>query len=74
MGDKKVVLDYLMENVNFADVSTLADNLQEVGEGFTEIPEGIHEAYDGLSQYERWGIIAKLAAKGKAVAKEQNGV
>ncbi|MEK5036166.1 hypothetical protein MKY96_32475 [Paenibacillus sp. FSL R7-0302] len=62
----KVVLDYLMENVDLTNSETLIDRLQEISEFYATVPSEVIEANKKLTAAEKWELIRHVAAKGKS--------
>lgn len=62
---RKIVLDYLMEETPFTAKQSFVDRIQEINEGYDEVPEEVIDSYRELNEYEVWEIIRKIACEGK---------
>ena len=66
MAFKKIVLDYLDSSIVYKNPSQWIDVFQEIASGeFSEVPQGVVEAFQKLSAHEVWEIVSNIASKGK---------
>lgn len=61
---KNVIKKYLQENDCTSSVSILLDRLKEVDEAYETVPVAVIDAYEELSEKEKWEIVGEICSNG----------
>jgi hypothetical protein len=60
-----VVMSYLQENDSTTSVEIFMDRFHEVIEAYETVPENVLEAYEQLSDLEKWDILEQIGVRGR---------